>query len=137
MIRQLTQEQRAALMELMIHLAKADGKVDDIETRLLEQYAYLSGVETCSINNNASIKELVAPFTTPDARIAVLQELIRLSHYNNYFSDEEQSAIVDVAAHMGLPMDLLAQVEDWVMEGIDWERRGEALVKQAKKLARR
>jgi uncharacterized membrane protein YebE (DUF533 family) len=136
MIRHLTQEQRAALMELLIHLAKADGKVDDIETRLLEQYAYLTGVEACAFNNHATIKELVAPFTTPDARIAVLQELIRLSHYNNYFSDEEQSAIVDVAALMGLPMDLLAQIEDWVMEGIDWERRGENLVKQAERLAR-
>ena len=137
MIRQLTKEQRVALMELMIHLAKADGKVDDIETQVLEQYAFLSGVESCALSNNLTLKDLVAPFTTPDARVAVLQELIRLSHYNNCFSDEEQSAIVDVAAHMGLPMDLLAQIEDWAMEGIEWERRGEALVKDTERLARR
>lgn len=137
MIDRLTKEQRSALMELMIHLAKADGKVDDIETKVLEQYAHLSGVEACSLKNEHELKDLVAPFTTPDARVAVLMELIRLSHYNNYFSDEEQSAIVDVAAMMGLPMDLLAQIEDWVMEGIEWERKGEALVREAERVARR
>lgn len=137
MIAKLTRDQRAALMELLIYLAKADGKVDDIEARLLEQYAHLSGVESCSLKNNRTLKDLVAPFDCAESRVAVLQELMRLSHYNNYFSDEEQSAVVDVAALMGFSMDLLAEIEAWVMEGIEWEKKGEALVQKASRVARR
>jgi hypothetical protein len=137
MIAKLTKEQRAALMELLIYLAKADGKVDDVEERLLEQYAHLTGVESCSLKNSHTIEDLVAPFNSPESRVAVLQELMRLSHYNNYFSDEEQSAVLDVAAHMGFSMDLIAEIEGWVMEGIEWEKRGQQLIKKASRVARR
>ena len=137
MIHRLTQNQRQALLDLMIYLARADGRVDNVEQRLLADYAHLAGAQTCTLPAHYELQDLVTPFETPESRVAVLQELLRLSHSHTYFADEEQSALVEMAALMGLPLDLLAKIESWVVEGLAWERKGDALVREAERLARR
>ncbi len=137
MICRLNQQQRQALLDLMIYLARVDGRVDNAEQRILADYASFAGVQRCTLPEHLSLEDLVRPFESPESRVAVLQELLRLAHSHKYFATEEQSALVEVAALMGLPMDLLGKIEGWVLEGLAWERKGEQLVGEAERLARR
>lgn len=136
MLARLTGEQRKSLMELLIYLAKSDGHVDIVDKQILNQYAHLNGVQDCAFRTDASLRELVAPFHSVASRIAVIAELLRLSHSHPFFADEEQSAIVDVAALLGIPMDLLAKVEEWVMERLEVESRASELIEEAKEVVR-
>lgn len=137
MIGKLTKEQRKTLMELMIHLAKSDGRFDAVEKRILSQYAYVNGVESANHTAKRSLKELVASFTTPASRVVVLFELLRLSHSGDYFEDSEKSEVVDIAALMGVPMDLLAKIEEWVVDKIELDRRALEIIEEAEAVVRR
>lgn len=136
MLAKLTKEQRKALMELLIHLARSDGRVDDVEKNLLYQYAHFNGVESCALHNDRTLKELVAPFESPASRVVVMAELLRLSHAHGFFADEETSAIVDVAALLGVPMDLLARIEEWVVDDLELEDRADELLAEAEAVVR-
>lgn len=137
MIGKLSKEQRKTLMELMLHLAKSDGRLDAVEKRILSQYAHVNGVEGVDHAPERPLKELVAAFTSPSSRVVVLFELLRLSHSGEYFEDSEQSEVVDIAALMGVPMDLLAKIEEWVVDKIDLERRALELLEEAEAVVRR
>ncbi|MFP4499724.1 MAG: hypothetical protein ACLFTT_01885 [Candidatus Hydrogenedentota bacterium] len=137
MIYRLTRQQRQALLDLMIYLARVDGRVDNAEQRILADYADFADAQTCTLPEQSSLEDLVRPFESPESRVVVLQELLRLAHSHKYFATEEQSALVEVAALMGLPMDLLGKIEGWVVEGLAWERKGDQLVGEAERLARR
>jgi len=131
MLAKLTREQRKALMELLIHLARSDGRVDDVEKNLLYQYAHLNGVESCELRNDRKLEELVAPLESAASRVVVISELLRLRHAHAFFAAEETSAIVDAAAVLGVPMDLLPRIEEWVMDDLELADRAEELLAEA------
>lgn len=131
MLDQLTPDEQRALMELLILLAKADGRVDDIEREVLASYADLIDVDLDTLDGDAELEELVAVFSTPASRVIALQELFRLSHLDGWFADSEQSIILDVGALMGVPMELLQKIERWVLDGLAWVARGDDLLDEA------
>ena len=136
MLDRLAPAQQEALMELLIVMAKADGKVKDIEREILEQYADLVDVDFSSLTGEKTIEELTSLFDTAESRVIVLQELIRICHLDGLFVDDERSAIVDVAAMFGVPMSLLQELENWVVEGLRWSLRGEELLEEAAEVVR-
>jgi len=80
MLDQLTPEEQRALMELLIHLAKSDGGIEDIEEEILEQYADIVDVDFDSLEGDLGLDELIPQFESPLSRVIVLQELLRLAH---------------------------------------------------------
>ena len=137
MLDRLSPNEQKALMELLIFMAKTDGAVDDIEGTVLQQYADLVHVDFDSLEGDLTPDELVPQFESPASKIAVLQEVFRLSHLNGMFTDGEQSAILEVGAQMGMPMGLLRKIEAWVLDDLQLAVRGEALVAEAERLFER
>ncbi len=134
MLDRLSPNEQKALMELLIFMAKADGAVDDIEGVVLQQYADLVHVDFDSLEGDFTPDELVPQFESPASKVAVLQELFRLSLLNGIFTDGEQSAILDVGAQMAMPMELLRKIEAWVMDDLRLTVREEELVEEAERL---
>jgi uncharacterized tellurite resistance protein B-like protein len=127
----LNPEEQRNLMELLIAMAKADGEVVDIEAQVLEQYAELIDVDLDSLDGNRSVEELATTFGTPESKVAVLQEVIRLSHLDGYFAEDEKRAILQLAGVMGIPTEFVMRVDQWVVDGLRWVWEGEELVNQA------
>ena len=136
MLERLNRNEQRALMELMLYMAKADGKVEEIETILLEQYADLFAIDLTELEGDFAPEELAPHFESPEARIVVLQELLRLAHLNGVFNTDEQSAMLEVASLLGVPLHLLREIETWVVEGIQWTLRGEDLLEKGRELVR-
>jgi hypothetical protein len=134
MLELLNKEEQKALMELLCYMAKADGVVEDLEEEILEQYADLVEVDFSTLCGTLTPEELLPTFTNMVSRVVVLQELLRLSHLDGFFSDDEQSAILDLAAMMKIPMHMLEKVDQWVMDGINWSMRGEEILEEAEEL---
>ncbi len=131
MLERLSPNEQRVLMELLVYMARADGQVADAEREVLHQYADLVRVDFDEIDGDLSPEELVPHFTSPESRVIVLAELFRLSHLDGLFSDGEQSAILEIASLMGVPMMLLREIEQWVVEGLQWVWRGEEILEQA------
>jgi hypothetical protein len=128
MIERLEADEQKALLELLIFMAKADGKVADIEQEILQNYATLVEIDFAELAGDRSPEELIPQFHSYVSRAIVLQELLRLSHLDGLFSEGEQSAIIEIAALMGFPLDLVQRLDAWVVDGLKWVWRGEELL---------
>lgn len=136
MLERLNENEQRALMELMVYMAKADGRVEEVEAILLEQYAGIFAMDLTELEGDFGPEELAPHFDSPESRIIVLQELLRLAHLNGVFNTDEQSAMLEVASLLGVPLDLLREVETWVVEGIQWTLRGEKLLEKGREVVR-
>ena len=134
MLDQLTHTEQTALLELLIHLAKSDGAVEDIENEILEQYADLVEVDIDSLNGELPLDEILPQFESPTSKLIAIQELLRLAHLDGYFSDDEKKSIREVADRLGVPTDLLQKADAWVVEGLNWSLRGEELLEEAEEV---
>lgn len=131
MIEQLQPEEQRAMLELLLYMAKTDGKITDVEDQILHNYATLTHINFDSLDGNYAPEELMLRLHSPRARFIVLQEVLRLAHIDGYFADDEQSAILDLAAMMGISLEFLKEVETWVLDGLRWVWHGEELLDRA------
>jgi tellurite resistance protein len=136
MLDRLNSEEQRVLLELLIFMAKADGKVVDIEDEVLHQYAELLDVDFDELDGNLGPDQLIPQLENPASRVIVLQEMLRLAHIDGLFSDDEQEAILTMAQYMGIPTDLLQRVDEWVLEGLKWVWQGEELLQEANEVVR-
>lgn len=134
MLDRLTPEEQHALLELLMYMAKSDGRVMDVEEEILQQYADLVEVDFDTIDGGLTPSELIPRFISPVSRMIALQELLRLSHLDGYFANDEQAAIYDIAEQMRIPQEYVAELDEWVVDGLRWMMRGEDLLDQAEEL---
>jgi uncharacterized tellurite resistance protein B-like protein len=130
---ELTAHQKRMLMELLISLAKSDGKVGEIENEAIEDYAELMDVPLEELSGSFTIAELTPHFDTPASRVAVIEELCRMARLDGRLGDSEQGIIIDVAHRLGISPDLVTRIDDWVVDGMRWMARGEDLIADAER----
>lgn len=128
MIDTLSEEQRHMLMEMLLALARTDGRIVSLETEVIGEYAELLEVDLADLSGTLEIVDLAPFFDTPGSKVTVLQELCRLARLDGDFAGSEQQAILDVATAMRVPEAMVAQIDGWVVEGMEWVARGEDLI---------
>ena len=124
MIERLTTDEQRVMLELLIYIAKSDGKVVDIEREILENYAVLVDIPFSELRNDMTPEEMVAQLPTMVSRAIVL----RLSHMDGIFTDRERKAILAIAKVMEVPLEMVHKLDEWVVEGLRWIWRGEDLL---------
>ncbi len=133
MIDQMSKEEQHALIELLIYMVKADGVVDNIEEAIIQDYADLVAVDVDSIDGNLQPEVLIPKFQSLESRFTVIEELLRVSHLNGFFTRDEQAAILDVAEKLGVSSEMVRKMDAWVVDGMNWLLRGEELLVELEK----
>ena len=130
----LSQTQKRMLMELLISLAKADGKIVELERNVLQDYAALLGVSMNDLDGDFELSELTPYFESPESRVIAIEELCRLARLDGDFAEDERAAILDVAEAMDISPDLVSRIDEWVLDGLRWVGRGEELIDEAERV---
>ena len=129
----LTDEERQAVLRLMIGLALADGKLRDSEVRSLERMGAGLHVDVEELLADSADIDLVAErakLTRPVAsRVAVLC-LVQLAHADGEYSREERDKVIEEVDLLGVDIELLDQMEDWAERGMNWELDADAIVEE-------
>lgn len=128
MIERLNADEQRVMLELLIHIARADGRVADIEQEILENYASLVEVDFASLSGTEEPAALIARLHGAASRAIVLQELLRLTHLDGILNEGERAAIFSIAEQMGFPDEVVHQLDAWVVDGLRWVLRGEELM---------
>lgn len=128
MLERLEPDEQRAMLELLIYVAKADGKVAAIEQEILQNYATIIEIDFSSLREDRRPEELIPQLNSAVSRAIVLQELLRLSHLDGIFTQGERTAIIEIARLMGFPLDLVHRIDEWVVDGLKWVWRGEDLL---------
>lgn len=134
MLERLTSDEQRAMLELLVHIARADGKIVDIEQQILENYATLVDVDFASLQCDGTVEASVERLPSMVSRAIVLQEMLRLSHLDGLFTDRERTAILAIAELMGIPISLVQKLDEWVVDGLRWVWRGEDLLDEVEEM---
>jgi tellurite resistance protein len=126
----LSQAQRQALLDLAVIMAGIDNDVSAEELQYLEELASNYNLTLDLENHRAnSIDDLISIVDSKQAKVIVLQELIKLSYKDGHFGPEEQQKVFQIAQKLGLnDPELLLAIERWVRQGFDWLHEGEQLL---------
>lgn len=122
----LNEEQRIAFMKALASLANADGKLDPEEIDFIKQVAVIYGVpekrieEILQINDVDDVVESVKLIDNRRAALELVKEMCILAHADNELSDKEVMLIGRVGQAMGVELEKIEQISQWVIDRVIW-----------------
>lgn len=126
-------EGRKSFLKGLIRVAKTDGTFDANEWEYYQQaaqYMELSETDIQELNNCCTVdnEKITLNFTTSSEKMFFLVEAVQLCWVNDEYSDAEKREIHQIAKEVGISKEALKAVEDWVYEGMEWNKRGDELL---------
>lgn len=128
-----SEESKLSFMRGLIYLAKADGEIDESEKVFFTQAA-----ATLNMNENSMAQvneriesadnELVLNFDDKKQSLFLIREAIQLCYVDGKYDDNEKSAIAEMSRQLNVSTSKVNEIENWVIEGINWSRRGESII---------
>lgn len=122
----LNDDQRVAFMKALASLANADGKLDEEEKDFIKHVARIYGVpekrveEILQIKDEQEVMEAVKIIDNRRAALELVKEMCVLAHADNELSDSETLLIGKVGQAMGVELDKIEQISQWVIDRVIW-----------------
>ena len=122
----LNEDQRIAFMKALASLANADGKLDQEEVDFIKQVAVIYGVpeervqEILQIQNEDEVVAAVKLIDNRRAALELIKEMCILAHADNELSDSEVMLIGRVGQSMGVELEKIEQISNWIIDKIIW-----------------
>ena len=127
-----TNEARVNFLKGLIRLANADGVEDENEFVFYRQTAVVLGLGEAEVEDLEKLKtgtnEITVNFETDREKMFFLIQAVQLCWVDNEYSDVERKEIRDMCKEMNISVEALEKVEQWVSEGMEWNKRGETLL---------
>ena len=122
----LNENQRIAFMRALSRLASVDGTLDDDEKYFIKSAAEIYGISKERIDeilNKSSDDDIVEAVKIIDDRRAALElikEMCVLAHADDVLSDDEVLFIGKVGEAMGVELEKIEQISQWVIDRMIW-----------------
>ena len=127
-----TREARVNFLRGLIRLAQTDGVVDENEFVFYRQVAVVLDLGESEVESLEKLKdetnEITVNFETDREKMFFLIQAVQLCWVDNNYSDMEREELRDLCQEMSISVEALEKVEQWVSEGMEWNKRGEALL---------
>lgn len=125
-LNKLNEDQRIAFMKALARLARADGNLDKDERGFIFEVAKIYKVpearieEILSCNKDDDIVESVRIIDNRKAALELIKEMCILAHADDVLSESETLLIGKVGEAMGVELEKIEQISQWVIERIIW-----------------
>ena len=122
--------QRIAFLATIAHLARVDGDFDGNEKQFFVDLAKLYNLtkddakEAIRPRNEADTLALVKTITDRGFSLVLIREMFYLGYEDGDLSDSEILFISKVGMALGIPLEKMEQISNWVIRGIEWEEEG-------------
>ncbi len=120
----LDEETRVAYLKAFVRLACADGYFDENEKRFVKNLAKTYEIsenrlgEVLNCEDDDAIIEEVKKIKNRRIALELIKELCVLAHANDVLTDEETLFIGRVGQAMGVELDKIEQISNWVIDKI-------------------
>ena len=120
----LDEETRVAYLKAFVRLACADGYFDENEKRFVKNLAKTYEIsenrldEVLSCGDDDTIIEEVKKIKNRRVALELIKELCILAHADDVLTDEETLFIGRVGQAMGVELDKIEQISNWVIDKI-------------------
>ncbi len=128
-----TEDARINFLKGLIRLSKCDGKSSEEELQF-----YFYAAKALELNEQQihelelawkSDDKLEISFETSEEKMFFFIQAIQLCWIDDSYADVERTEIRELANTLGISLDAIQQVENWVHEGILWNKAGDKLLK--------
>ena len=123
----LNEEQRIVFIKVLARLANADGKLDENEKSFIHQVATIYKVsenrisEILNFISDDDIVERAKLITDRKVALELIKEMCILAHSDNELSEKETLLIGRIGQAMGVELEKIQQISQWVIDRIIWE----------------
>ncbi len=120
----LDEETRVAYLKAFVRLACADGYFDENEKRFVKNLAKTYEIsenrldEVLNCEDDDAIIEEVKKIKNRRVALELIKELCVLAHADDVLTDEETLFIGRVGQAMGVELDKIEQISNWVIDKI-------------------
>lgn len=119
-----TAKEKNVFFRVLIHLSASDGHTDETEVNFVKKAAQVHGVKNIDdlfvVNSEDEILEEVKIIKNRHLALELIKEMCMLSHVDNLLSDEETLFIGKVGIALGIEMEKIEQISNWVIDRIIW-----------------
>lgn len=127
-----TNKDKLNYLKGLIRIAKSDRNIDPEEKRyylIAASNMQLSNEEIQEIDSlwNENDKINIS-FSTRYDELFFLQEAIQLSFIDGKYDAAEKEEIKLIAKEWGIAQEDLDEIQAWVIEGLEWKKRGEDML---------
>lgn len=135
-ITQMTQEEKVVFLKILVALARSDGNFDDNEKALIKDIAVIFNIQKDqaeTILEEISDDQLVNEASKIKNRAAALQlikEACLLANSDGDLSEREVVLIGKIGQAMGVELDKIEQISQWVIDRIVWLEEGKLIFEQ-------
>lgn len=135
-ISQLSEKQKIAFLAAFAKLADVDGKIDDEERCFIRDAALTYGLPENKIEeiwknySNEEILNMVKLIDNRKAALLLIKELCLLAHADDELSDAETLFIGKIGEAMGIDLEKIQQISNWVIDRIIWLERGKLIFEE-------
>ena len=131
----LTEDQKVAFMKAFSRLAGADGHLDEDELAFIRSMARVYGISDKRVDEILKIdsdEEAVKVIDNRRAALELIKEMCVLAHADDELSDQETLLIGRVGQAMGVELEKIEQISNWIIDRIIWLEQAKIIFEEVK-----
>ena len=134
----LTEDQKVAFMKAFSRLAGADGHLDEDELAFIRSMARIYGIsdkrvdEILKIDSDEVVVNAVKVIDNRRAALELIKEMCVLAHADDELSDQETLLIGRVGQAMGVELEKIEQISNWIIDRIIWLEQAKIIFEEVK-----
>lgn len=131
----MTKEQKLIFLKTLVALAKADTKIDENEKDFLKGMSLVfnlpqEDIDIKHIPSEDEVVDMVKAIKDRKLAMNLIKEMCMLANFDGDMSDEEIVLIGRVGEAMGLSVDKIQDISQWVIDRIVLQERGKIIFEQ-------
>lgn len=118
-----TEEEKNIFFQTLFCLSAVDGKIDEEEIDFITQAAEGQGIENVEqlkTNDIHYVIDNVKKIKNRHLALELVREMCMLAHVDNVLSNEETLFIGEVGLAMGVEIEKIEQISNWIIDRIIW-----------------
>lgn len=125
-LNKLDENQRVVIIKILARLANADGKLDGSEKEFIRQVAKVYNIpekrieEILNFGSDEDIIQSAKIITNRKVALELIKEMCILAHADSELTESETLFIGRVGEAMGVELEKIKQISQWVIERIIW-----------------
>lgn len=122
----MSEDEKVVFLKTLTRLAKADGRLDEDENDFIREVAVVFGVpenrypEIMQVKDDEDIVEAVKVIKNRKTAMELIKEMCLLANTDSDLSDNEVLLIGRVGQAMGVELEKIQQISQWVIDRIIW-----------------
>ena len=130
---EMSDDEKIIFLKVLTRLARADGKLDDNERDFIRENAVVYNVpanrfeEIINVNSDDEIVAEVKKIKNRKLALELIKEMCLLANADSDLSDNETLLIGRVGQAMGVELEKIQQISQWVIDRIIWLEEGKII----------